>query len=80
MRFWVVIFLSFSHFLLFLVCVKSLQSCATLREPMDRSPPDSSVRGILLARILEWVAVPASRGSSLVFTFKMCNVEAKTRE
>ena len=80
MRFWVVIFLSFLHFLLFLVCVKSLQSCPTLHEPTDCSPPDSSLCGILLARILEWVAVPASRGSSLVFTFKMCNVTAKTRE
>ena len=31
---------------------------------MDRSPPDSSVNGILQARILEWIAVPSSRGSS----------------
>ena len=31
---------------------------------MDRSPPDSSVHGILQARILEWVAMPSSRGSS----------------
>ena len=32
--------------------------------PMDRSPPGSSVHGILQARILEWVAIPFSRGSS----------------
>ena len=32
--------------------------------PMNYSPPDSSVHGILQARILEWVAVPFSRGSS----------------
>ena len=32
--------------------------------PMDCSPPGSSVRGILQARILEWVAMPSSRGSS----------------
>ena len=32
--------------------------------PMDLSPPDSSVHGILQARILEWVAKPSSRGSS----------------
>ena len=43
---------------------KSLQSCLTLCGPVDYSPPGSSVRGILQARMLEWVAVPASRGSS----------------
>ena len=32
--------------------------------PMDCSPPGSSVHGILQARILEWVAIPLSRGSS----------------
>ena len=40
------------------------QSCWTLCDPMDCSPPDSSVHGILQARILAWVAVPFSRGSS----------------
>ena len=40
------------------------QSCPTLCDPMDCSPPGSSVRGILQARILEWVATPSSRGSS----------------
>ena len=43
---------------------KSLQSCPTLCDPMDRSLPGSSVHGILQARILEWVAMPFSRGSS----------------
>ena len=43
---------------------KSLQLCLTLCDPMDHSPPSSSVHGILQARILEWVAVPFSRGSS----------------
>ena len=33
-------------------------------DPMDCSPPGSSVHGILQVRILEWVAVPFSRGSS----------------
>ena len=42
---------------------KSLQSCLTLGTPW--SPPGSSVHGILQARILEWVAMPSSRGSSL---------------
>ena len=43
---------------------KSLQSCLTLCDPVDYSPPGFSVPGILQARILEWVAMPASRGSS----------------
>ena len=47
-----------------LCCAKSLQSCLTLCDPMDCSPPGSSAHGILQARILEWVAVPFSRGSS----------------
>ena len=40
------------------------QSCSTLCDPMDCSPPGSSVHGILQARILESVAIPPSRGSS----------------
>ena len=36
-------------------------SCWTLCNAMDRSPPGSSVHGILQARILEWVAIPFSR-------------------
>ena len=40
---------------------KSLQSCPTLRDPIDGSPPGSPVPGILQARILEWVAKPSSR-------------------
>ena len=43
---------------------KSLQLCLTLCDPMDCSPPGSCVHGILQARILEWVAVPSSRGPS----------------
>ena len=38
--------------------------CPTLCNPMDYSLPGSSVHGILLARTLEWVANPFSRGSS----------------
>ena len=41
---------------------KSLHSCLTLCEPMDCIPPGSSVHGILQARILEWVAMPSSKG------------------
>ena len=43
---------------------KSLQLCPTLCDLMDCISPDSSVHGILQARILEWVAMPSSRGSS----------------
>ena len=45
------------------VCAKSFQ-CLTLCNPMYCSPPGSSVHGILQARILEWVAMPCSSGSS----------------
>ena len=39
---------------------KSLQSCPTLCDPIDCSPPGSPVPGILQARILEWVAISFS--------------------
>ena len=47
-------------------CLKVLaaQLCLTFCDPMDCSPPGSSVHGILLARILEWVAISFSRVSS----------------
>ena len=38
------------------------QSCPTLCNPVDYSPPGSSVYGILQARILEWVAIPLLQG------------------
>ena len=49
-----------------LLCVRaqSLQLCPALCDPRDCSPPGSSVHGILQARILEWIAMPSSRGSS----------------
>ena len=40
------------------------QSCLTLSDPMDCSLPDFSVHGIFQARVLEWVAISFSRGSS----------------
>ena len=40
------------------------QSCPTLCDPVDSSQPGSSVHGIFQARILEWVAISFSRGSS----------------
>ena len=54
------------HFCLRTECVRaqSLQSYLTLYDFMDCSPPGFSVHGISQARILEWVAMPSSRGSS----------------
>ena len=71
---------------------KLLQSCPTLCDPMDCSLPVSSVLGILQARILEWVAMPSSRGVFLtqasnlsplrllnwhVVLYHQCHVESK---
>ena len=42
------------------------KSCLTLCAPMDHSPPCSSVHAIFQARILQWVAMPSSSGSSLI--------------
>ena len=42
------------------VVVKSLQSCPTLCDPIDGSPPGSPIPGILQARSLEWVAISFS--------------------
>ena len=49
-----------------IICMsaKSLQSCLTLCDPMDCSPPGSFVHGILQAKIPEWVAMPSSRAPS----------------
>ena len=43
-----------------LLVAKSLQSCLTLCDPIDGSPPGSPVPGILQARTLEWVAISFS--------------------
>ena len=45
-------------------CVLVTRSCPTLCDHMDYSPPDSSVHGLLKAKLLEWVAMLFSRGSS----------------
>ena len=60
-------FLNTSRLLWFIdtcVCAASLQSCLAFGDPMDCSPPGSSVHGILQVRILEWVAVSSFRRSS----------------
>ena len=52
------------HLISVCVCVLVAQSCLTLCDPMDCSPPGFSVRGILHERILEWIAIPFARESS----------------
>ena len=47
---------------------KSLQSCPTLCDPIDGSPPGSPITGILQARTLEWVAISYSNGY-LIYIF-----------
>ena len=59
------------HFLLQCVKVKSeseiAQSCPTLNDPMDCSPPDSSIPGVFQARVLEWVAIAFSQGNASLY-------------
>ena len=66
--FWSIIFQEITFHVTYklLVCVYVLvtQSCLTLCDPMDCSSPGSSIHGNLQKRILEWVAMPFSRGSS----------------
>ena len=50
---------------------KSLQSCPTLCDPIDGSPPSSAIPGILQARTLEWVAISFSNASSDKFKPKL---------
>ena len=48
----------------FAATAKSLQSCPTLCDPIDGSPPGSPVPGILQVRILEWVAISFSNAGN----------------
>ena len=63
------------HFLLQSMKVKSekevAQSCPTLSDPMDCSPPGSSIHGIFQARVLEWGAIAFSESWYLVATISM---------
>ena len=51
-------------FFILTISVLAAQSYPTLCNPIDYSPPGSSVDGILQVRVLEWVAIPFIRGSS----------------
>ena len=48
------------NYIAMLCYAKSLQSCPTLCDPIDGSPPGSAIPGILQARILEWVVISFS--------------------
>ena len=56
----IVLFVSVSLFFNSPAAAKSLQSCPTLCDPIDGSPPGSPIPGILQARTLEWVAISFS--------------------
>src|SRR5574340_280271 len=70
------------HFLLQCMKVKSesevAQSCLTLSDPMDFSPPGSSVHGIFQARVLEWVAIAFSM-TNLESTLKSRDITLPTK-
>ena len=51
---------------------KSLQSCPTLCNPIDGSPPGSPIPGILQARILEWVAISFSNAYIQAKSLQSC--------
>ena len=53
---------------------KSLQSCPTLCDPIDGSPPGSAIPGILQARTLEWVAISFSNAWKWKAKVKLFNV------
>ena len=59
-----IIHLKMVNFMYVSLRARLLQSCTTLRNPMDCSPPGSFLHGILQTGTLEWVATPFSRGSS----------------
>ena len=54
------VYIADSHCCTSAAAAKSLQSCPTLRDPIDGSPPGSAIPGILQARTLEWVAISFS--------------------
>ena len=56
--------LAMTHYRLVLCIFMHVQSCPTLCDPVACSPPDSSVHGLSQAKVLEWVAISYSRGSS----------------
>ena len=70
------------HFLLQCMKVKResevAQSCLTLSDPMDCSPPGSAVHGIFQARVLEWVAIAFSEYSSRLLLLYICGSKLRS--
>ena len=64
--------LSSLHFNPAAPAAKSLQLCPTLCDPIDSSPPGSSVPGILQAKILEWVAISFSNACMCAKLLQSC--------
>ena len=62
----------------FLLAAKSLQSCPTLCNPVDGSPPGSRVHGILQARVLEWVAIAFSKIPLSIATIHLHNGQSSS--
>ena len=71
-------FLGMLLFVAAAAAAKSLQSCSTLCDPIDSSPPGSPVPGILQARTLEWVAI-THRWDLLFHTKKLIDKEKQTQ-
>ena len=66
--------MNFVHFMEIMAAAaaaKSLQSCPTLHDPIDGSPPGSPVPGILQARTLEWVAISFSKSWLLLSNLEL---------
>ena len=57
---------------MYAAAAKLLQSCPTLCDPIDGSPPGSSVPGILQARTLEWVAISFSSACMPAKSLQLC--------
>ena len=60
-----------SIILVYAAAAKSLQSCPTLCDPKDGSPPGSAIPGILQARVLEWVAIAFSELAYMCLQYAM---------
>ena len=68
-----------SHWIPSGAAVKSLQSCLILCNPIDGSPPGSSVHGILQARTLKWVAISFSNAACMLSRFSRVRLFATPR-
>ena len=60
------------HILIATAAAKSLQSCPTRCDPIDSSPPGSSIPGILQARTLEWVSISFSNACMHAKSLQLC--------